>query len=514
MAKTKQIQELLKILKNDGWISVFNEQSGIYYNNGYVLVYGDSHDTQPDCVSMQNVFSRFIKEDLLGASDWFIEHDGFLLAQGNITPRLLEAQQIGESDPRYKDWLKQITMIRDVVNFSRNQELQHRMIMGFITTNGNVCKYVAHNGPVRDTMIFKFTRDVPVCEQGGVIGDVSSYKEGQLFRVVNVVDNKIQIKEVSDDEQGGRVCLLGPREFKELEEAGDITAMEPLITVGKVQRRSLVPVYEGQVADIPKELYKFRISDRQQLGKAIARCMNITALLVTSITMTDELLEALASTNEDVSVLFSTNIDEKSSKVIAQLVRAKLNINRFIQGAVDADYLQLQMHDFDYEFDAFVREVKFDNAYIGLIREMYSWGIQDVENNVFAQYIKFKGNQLGLINTSEYLLSDGLYTPTSVFIRWSTLKDRSELYAFFAATGLEIAGVLWSELLSRIMNNGLYLAYDMKGGFIIQIGNYWLGRDYNSLVFYDAALNPVWRALKINETYIQYGDFPVKYLIN
>lgn len=502
MAKMKQTQELLTILKNDGWVSVFNTQSGIYYKNGYVLVYGDTHELRPDCVSMQNIFSRFLGEGLLGASDWFIEHDGFIIEQGSITPRLLDACNIGESDPRYKDWLKQINKIKDAVRFSKSQELQHRMTMMLVTTQGNVCKYVTHDGPVRDTLIFRFTRDI------------KNYKEGQIFKVVNVVDGKIQIRNVQENvsEVDRPTVLLDPGDYRNFEQSRTIIGVEPLITIGKVQKLSLAHVYDGPVAEIPKEFFSFNVRDRKILRKAVASCMNVTPLLTQNITITEELLEALANTKEDMRVLFSTSVDEESSRVVAQLIHARLNIGRFIQGDVDADYLQLQLHDFDYEFEAFSREQKFDSSQINLVREMYSYGVLDIEDDVFKQYVRFKGKQLGLLDTANTLISDGLITKTNVFMRWNTLQNKNEMYTFFSAPNLKVDGLLWSDWLSKIMNNGLYLAYDTKAGFILQVGSVWLGRDYNSLVFFDTALNPVWRAVKVNETFIQYGDFPIKYL--
>lgn len=497
MARMEQIQQLWEILKSKNWISVYNEQSGIYYKKGYLLVYGDKHDVTPSNTSMQNVFSRFLHENLLGASDWYIERDGFVIARGNITQRLLDAQRWGEQDARYKDWLKQINDIEAVSTYSETQEIQKRLSLQYVETQGNVCRYMKHEGPIRDTLAFAFTQNA------------GQFQVGQIYKIMNIALGVVYLRQVIDGEMVLGTITMIATDFVAYEKTGVIVSMEPIMGVGMVKRLALMPVNSEAVGSIPKEALQFKIKDKSMLRKAVAKCVNITPLLMPGITMTDELLDVLVTSIADLSPVLSADIDEDSSIVLAQLLRSKVCLSSFVYG--DANFLQLQMHDFEQEFEGFARTANISSNNLDLARELYSYGVTKIDDSLFKQYVRFKGNRSGLVKATDTLLRDGLFTENNVFIRWNTLPDKTELFTYFSAAGLTVENKSWSEWLTKIVETTNYFTFDATHGFTLQIGNARLGRDYNGLVFYDVLFNPIWRAVKINETFIQYGEFPTNY---
>lgn len=500
---------LRKILNENQWLCVANEDSWVFWKNGCILVIGlDAHTKtiQRGCVHSTEL--HYDPRELHGKSNgWYLEKDGYIIGVGQITSGMMNALLFSSAQKKnIAELTAFVYKINELANMTTEELLEHRRAFLEIEQSVRRKAFVEYDGKLRDTMMFR------------TVMPAAQLKQGQVYRIIDIRDSNAVFIPVELDETGKELLVTEDRKsvlelsiLKASIEKGInrvVTLTEQTVPVAQ---KELTRVCTSHTAALPEYFQQFGLDQQQKraLSKAVAMCVNVTPLLSRNIHASDEFIQSLLQCTQDLSVLLKCSFDKDISNDLAFLIRNGLNLVPYVSSVINADYLKILLHDNEAMWEEYKTEHIFSSMYENLAKIMFSFGKHITnDSNVLDEYVRFTADPLGLGHVSEELLQNGICSGTRYSIAWNMVKNKAALYTYFSIPGMTLKnGVAWSDVLHKIFENALYLLFDVELGFVVMSSICNIGRDYNSVAILDSMYKPVWRAIVINEKNIQYGTF-------
>lgn len=474
---------------------MFNSDSGIFYKNETYFVFGTPKVLLSDKWCGVSAHPCYYDSEINKPSSFYLERDGFVIMSGNITGRIATALEFGENYYRYDDWSKVLDEINHRADCDSDEVMQYRSELksSQLRQLGGVYRFDS-GVALKDTMVFGVRANIPPMIAGDVYG-VYAVGNGTVSAQAldtatgRFMDNKVTIK--VDD-------------WKLLQQKGIIGVMSKVTNfieedglVSCVQASTKLPA-ELQNLDIDKVHY-------EAIVQAVANSRNFTVFLNSKLALNSALIDAVNNYDANVPALVGCSGNNSVADKIALLLNEHCNISRFIEGAVSSDYLELQLSDFEYEWESYANANSIVMADRVFAKSLYSYGIE-AKKDIKNQFILHEAEKYGLESCVKELIAAGLDSDNRKMIQMSAITDKTELLRYFAIPNFEINGKEWSDIIRDWVNTGLYFAYHTTFGFMICNRNNWMCRDYNSVAILDSAYMPAWRVVELNEKHITYGN--------
>lgn len=468
--------------------------------NGNILIYSQwvTYEKQDNCVQQIKLcFDRNTINDSLYTLH--IEKDGYITLIDTFTPRLAEALMYGEQDNRYKDAINKIGEWEASVALDDGEVIQHRITYKMVPETEASTEISDYDGMIRDTLMFRMTRTV------------SSLNENDHFRILDIAGGYVTLQKF--DQQTGNVSAntlrISQDAFVKLGKVNALQAVSPK-KVNKVKyNKRLTRLYSESTAMIPSEMEKYGLFGERRLyaSHLIAECENVTPLLNRGLPVVSQLVEAITFGHGDLSVLCTAGVDAQCADTLAQLVRASQSLDNISSVFGMPGGVEYQVQEMQNSWEEFKVGESIPVQGEMMAHEMFTYGIRNFSENVVRDYLIFRGSQIGISETAALLSDKGVSPNECHLLEWSALSDKKELFAAFAAPGLIMPNNKpWTEYLASVFDNATHLVFDYRRGYLIKFDIYYVGRDYNSIVFYNATMDPVWRVIRVNEEFISYGN--------
>lgn len=489
---------MLRILREHGWYGVYNEDSGVLWKDGNWLVFGlalnEESKQEKGFVRICGVTQQ--PEVVHGKwGGWFVERDGFVIKIGSVPtaviPIIKSATECTEKQVQeFESFLQEI---EEAASMDYGQALSCRYGMRVYEIPCQKQRFVKSDRKLRDTLMLE-------------IADGISGIKGGYYQVINVCDGKINFVRVNLDEEQRNLVVVDMQNY-----VIDASGLQTLLgskyaRVVELQRyQSSVSVdgfgrlSEYDIDKIPKEFLDYGLTEKQlmMLGYGIKKCVNVIPLLDRKAEYTVNVIDAMNAPVVGLDNLVGKGFDQRTLEGLTYTISRQYNLQPYLQEGLDREYLDIMISDFEQE----LRErcgSTFDGAKI-----MFSYGR---EGECLEDFVRFRGEQEGLHNTAEIMLSNGICAKDEVKLPWRYLDNKKELFAYFALEGYSVGGKSWSAMLTGIFENATYLKFDLRLGFMIvtRYGNF--GRDDNGVILYFDDGTARWRTVSVNEKVVGYGD--------
>lgn len=510
MTKQQMTRVILPVLSKSllamGWFCVVNRQSGWYWKNGCVLRVGLSNEETGNMKygCLERLESCYTPEGVHGkAHGWFIEKDNFVVAVGTFTESMAAAL-VSEVNVEDNKALAQFFVKIEKVANSTSEELFSERI-GYVTEYSVEIhqKFSVCDKKVKDTMMFCIVKDIQTLRRG-------------VYRIVDVSKECVTAIGVMIDDSSEIIVVhkqptvLPWDIFNKLVTAGLIKCVELVNEERKTPVKRLSRISDLPTASIPENFLNYGLTSGQlySVSRGIAEFANITPLLNKGISATEELIQALKLPIYGVENLINRTIPADVIRVLIPLISGGLNFGRFIQDVVDADYLTMQLNDFEDEWSNVKEHYELNQRDAILGKIMFSYGkLPENTDDLQAQFIKFRGEQDGLVSVATEILENGVFDGEQWSLPWRAVKNRTDVYKYLSFPDLILPdGSAWNEKLRVLIDEIQYLCFDTVLGFSVLTRLGRIGRDQNSVIAYYSDDKPRWRGVYINGKAYCYGD--------
>lgn len=492
-----------KALKPLGWRIVSNPASFAMWKKGCTLSLGGyvtGTQKLPEYIS--DVDTEIISKCDCKWNEWCVERVGWIIDSGFITRSVGDAAYYGYQNQYLDEWCDLIKRIDNLTTTEPIMLSNKRLGLLPQPEVVQIPKPYLHRGPIRDTTIFctkEFTGDTE-----------------RFYRIIDIEGTNLIIarfnKTLTDYDKVG--IQISANSFKEKEASGSFRAIEVHLEETVITTKKLSALESPERGKIPEQITRLGLSAKQLsiVSEGIAKCMNITPLLNSKLDASEEFINAISVSKQDLNILQESTISEETSKYLAQIIRSGINVKPYVDTTMNPEYIKLQLEDA-------ISALQFNSA------EIKSTGVQAELADAIAvantygidAYSCFSplhvdawiyANNYGIQKSMSELFSKGVLNPDgSISLNWSQCSNKQELFQFFADNDFECDERGWTTVLSTLFDKALYLKYSKNTGMCIRDVNGILGRDYNGFVIFDQLYTPIWRAIKVNEEYICYGNF-------
>ena len=503
---------IFPVLAAKGWRAVYNTGSGVYSKNGCVLVLYGNHrkkEAASDSFDRMGCLADAFTVYTLPGISWHLEQHGWLLAKGQISSDVGMVFDFPD-DPVYRKALDDLAdKLDSIASASYEQNLRLRTRPAKLYRRGKKKSIVES---AKTSGISEYV--MPLTKVNGIQGALF---EGCAYQLLDVLEDSVILTEVSIDgasAQGPLIAVSRPL-FMKACQIGAFKNMEIFEENVDEEYVEWVSAFDKDAEALPNELDAFGLTGLQRANLCSAYSRNLYySILLPDVFSAEESAEVLVLLQEgrDLYALLGKHFNMAQLAVIKKFVRNDYCLDLIAGRDWQGSDMELWAEDFFTGMSAEEQALRAEGLTAGCIKgfqqvRSFSYDCDYVKEGADAasmhlMYLKHDGVFPVLCGC---MLDRGVAAGQGVCAHWEDVpkEAKAELRRMFSGgSGIVVCGTEWDDYLDRLLGSAHYLLFHVKRGFLVKYNNLSLGRDSNSFVFYNAAFEPVWRAVYVNGEFV------------
>ena len=488
-----------------GWRCVYCTSSGVLEKNGTILFLQQPENRPANEVgdgSIATVYSEF--SQLRGAS-WRLEKNGWLLDYGTLSVAFAGIYEFGEVASSYLKFLSLAETINSYSEMSDEELAAYKK--GYLTVKKKESVPTIEFGDFtfKDTGMF-----IANVEADPEIGKV--FQSNTVYKLVDLNGATGTFRTYDQSLEG--LSRKAPFTFDckvimQLEKLRSIIAVR--IVNKEVERESieLRSVIAGDTVILPKafNIFGLKGAQRVSISQAMAEGLNYTPLLSPGLAANqcNAILDLLRIDDSVGKYLLNTQLSAQQLCALEPYVRNGYSVKDMVEGDLPAEYITLNYSDLQQGVSEYCDSLAgYSPEALQVIRRVRTYGsVSHVLFNEHPLFLEirdelYRGN---FVETGKYFRLDGLVlSDTLLKADWSNapIEVKNEFRKVLNSKSFMFGTRKWDDVLSGVFESCMYIVYHAKFGFALRCPQFYVGVDYNSLILYDVAFEPEWRAVIIN----------------
>lgn len=510
----KVCRVMLHELSSREWKPVFSQESGVFLKNGFLFVLyaktlpnfqSKKSFDNPEVVSDAMIFFR------LPAVSWHLEKHGWLYDKGTISSDIASFYDYPDLESSKLTVLKLVDRVESIALADDLDTMHLRERLAPIYSKHIVdALQINTKAKVSETLMF-------VCRQADDYLKSLGLQEKHFYRVVDVISDAVCLFEINVLGQvvSDSSISLDKKTFSHNIDIKNLLALDFFKKEGKEKELVQIKASTGTACKLPNDLEEFGLEGAQRvaLGFAFAENLNYTIFLTNKFKsyLLPIVLKILQSTSNVQSLLFQ-ELSEEKLNVIENFARNGYDTSALIKGSKsDADF-KLISDDIlgaTLELEQKLRKASINSDVIKAIQQISIMSL-DIDHlysakNPFEVHLLHNLYLEHDVMLSQCMLQFGIALKNMMYMNWSNVPvpARSSLRRMFLTrVELSICGQDWNLYLDKLFKSATYLIFIPQIGFSLRYRNIILSRDANSFVVYNVLLQPIWRAILLNQKFI------------
>lgn len=504
---TKQLVVMYKLLSPRGWKYAFWRGSGVFVKNRTSFVIAEQMQEFPVRKSGVDDVVAGACLKVHGVTDqWWLERDGFLIAEGKINPSFTklydDSNFIGEDREKaeaFADELDGYATMSDAASIG----LKCREIK---RSGKDVIVPVASASSIGTTLTFMLRPGTASFWNNGL-------KEETIYKIEKIVGDNLSV--VPYDSTFTTVVVEDRLSFS-VEQMTEILSSGRLISIEfKTQSDSSDYEYcrlisdDSDQGDSSFQDFNLGVGQQAAVSWAMKKGFNFTPFLDNKLSPVEiKAFMEMLENGADVLGLVGLGLSAEHLQFLAELSEKKIPFDCFLDANVSVDSLRRKAAGMSETIEGWIQDMTPSQKKVARREAFRQRDYKRFDCEGTVQRLLLMADLDGKYGVlAKYLLQKGIDFPAYTKLIWMDLTEdeKDTILEYFRCPGAEIAGMPFDNFLQEKRESIINLYFWEQWGYVLGTSKGYIKVDRNSVLVTDFAHRVLWRGVYVNEKYYYFA---------